>query len=257
MATIVAFAVLTQSHKDYARQQLWASIYQNDIQTELNLASGISHQKFTVSEGSEKRTFVALVNDLPIEQISEVALRTDTVEMWSHSINSLVKAEKNIDLDPIRVTLNLENEDHLHLFESNSTDCEISQQCASLSLTEEGVVHRTLFDSVHDIGSDYDTFQSPQLKKAFSLLPEMELIENTKKKIVYRHQISDDQYIDYHFDPQTLAREKKIIYVALGEQWYEMAVKDYLVREVLSATEFANIFDAQAYNLEQKKVIPL
>ncbi len=248
-------------HSDlYRGAEAWAAVVDREIRRQISAREGIVYEKTIIEEGRDKSLVVALKNDIAPDVTAQVAKRADTVEVWSHNITSLVKAEKNIDHVPAYVTLNLENEDHLHLFASASSTCEtlqMSQACAMQALTDEGVAHRKLFDEVHDIRSNYDRQENPQVIKEYESLPTMRLVSSDERLLVFRHQTEDGVRMDYYFDAQTFDRQKEVTSIALNGMWYEMAIKKYIDYQVVPTTEFATIFDVEAYTLEQRDVIPL
>ena len=226
--------------------------------------SEIYHQKLIVSEGKDKAAYVAKVKNVPIADAESVQLRHDTILEWEHGITNVSEIETDIAGKPLVVKLNLENEDHMHIFEYSPDTCDDLKRDGIESggclkeeiITEDYLAHRTLFDEVHNIESTYEQIVSYDPDKKQVNIRGLEYIEKTNEFYVFRtlHEGVEELY---HFDEETYLLKKRVTSIIDGEERYEMSVIEIIETTFINLEKSDEIFDPTTHNFEQLEVIPL
>jgi hypothetical protein len=231
--------------------------------------NSIYHHKYLVSEGKGKAAFVSKQTGISISDTSQVELRHDLVEEWSHGITNFSQIETDVAGRPLKVYLNLENEDHMHVFEYTPNDCtellvdgiETSSCTNTEKADETYVAHRTTFDSVHDIESLY----SDKIKYHEEPIEEvsvkgLEYVDRKKENGEYFYVFSsrkDSIEEHYYFSAETYLFKKKIVYIVDGAERYEMSTIVEIEQTFVEAEKWDEVFNPKKYSFEQVEVFPI
>jgi len=229
----------------------------------------IFHRLFVVKEGSGKIAFVAKSANIPLNEIEKVALRHDKVEQWSLGISNLSYIETDVSGRPITVKLNLENKDHMHIFEYAPSSCAAQErdgittpECTQKAeATKPYLAHRSTFDGVHDLKSLYNKEvaynPNPQPLTNFTTLTHVGRVSESGKTYETFSSIKDGIETRYYFDTETYLLKKRIITIIDGDTRYEMSEIEELEYSFLPADSKSEIFNPKGYPFVQKEVIPL
>lgn len=246
-----------------------AKVQSSQEEQSLRMQREIYTHKFVVSEGKDKAAYVAAVKDIPLSDAAQVPLRRDTIDEWRYGISNLGYIETNVPGRTVDVRLNLENDDHMHVFEYKPQDCDdqkreniTSTSCEQKALaTETYRAHRTVFDGVHDIESLYEAQlayapEAPPVLDVSRLKPVGIVAEETGSYRTFTEE-TDGVQTTYYFDTKTYALKKRIISLIKDGRRYEMSEIDEIDSGFIPAEEGQRLFDPKRYTYEQIEVIPL
>ncbi len=236
---------------------------------ENRMKSEVFFHTFVVREGEDKAAYVAKAKNIPLADAQSVPLRHDTVQEWRYGITNLSYIETDVRGRPVEVKLNLENDDHMHIFEYAPQSCGAQERAGieSESCTKSAEAsptyraHRSTFDSVHDIESVYaEEIAYQQNPNALIDFSELSYVgEEEEWNVKYRVFATRDDALEmqYFFDAQTHELKKRVITLIEGDQRYEMSEIEEVEYAFLPPSEAPEVFSPKRFSFEQLEVIPL
>ena len=232
-------------------------------------SQSIKHQKITYREGEDKISFSRGIEQL---QDKDIVVRSEVVERWEHGNYSLGIINSALPGTPVEVHLNYENEDHVHVFEYQPSDC---QEQASVGLFSEGCENarelrreekeaRRVLDRAHDLGTlytDVTGFDPGKDSELVQWLQDMKYIGKEEvgdsKRALFIVQHSEDLRSVLSFDTKTGKLLERRIFVVTPDKEYEMTVVEYGDITWLPSDQLDTIFNPTDYAFEQTSLIPL
>lgn len=269
IAAVVVLAVVPQGIERYQINAFIAQAEAAQLEISERTKQDIYEHTYVVREGKDKAAYVAKQKNIPLEDARAVPLRSDTITEWKHGITQLNHIETNIRGKPLHVSLNLENNDHMHVFEYAPDTCAAqestgihTESCTKKTeVTETYRAHRSVFDGVHDIASLYEgtLAYNPQPGKTVDFAELTYAGEQLVGDVGYTVFVSarDNIEIRYFFDTETHLLKQRTISILDGDMRYEMSEIQEVDFAFLPAEEAPEIFNPNRYSYEQMEVIPL
>lgn len=247
------------------QNQLYAAVLDNMTTERTQDQNSIVHMKMRVAEGRDKAVVVARLNEIDPQITAQVPQRSEEVELWQHGTNIMTVVRSDLPQQPTQAFMNLERDDHVHVLRYAPESCVRedptlqSPGCKQeKTLNDEQQAHRTLFDGVHNITSDYQNALSVHTKpfRVQDLEP-MQFDRIEQSHIVLQSQSQENLKREYRFDKNTLQLASVHTFLSLEGTWYEMSVIEYALKENIEAQKLDEIFDPEKYPLEQTDLIEL
>lgn len=269
IAATVVLAVVPGQYEAYRINSFISQAEAAQLARESRAKEEIFFHTFVVREGKDKAAYVAKAKNIPLEDAQSVPLRHDTIKEWRHGITNLSYIETDVRGRPVEVKLNLENDDHMHIFEYAPEDCAaqeragiVSESCTKKAeVTPTYQAHRTTFDAVHDIESVYSEEIAYQREAAapvdFSSLVYVGESEEWNKTYQVFAKRTDALEIRYLFDEDTHLLKKRVISLYESDARFEMSEIEEVEYAYLPPSDAPELFNPSRYSFEQKAVIPL
>ena len=244
---------------------LYASVLEQVAYEHTQDERAIVHVKMRVEEGKDKAEVVARISELDASVAELVPQRSEEVEFWSHGTNVMTVVRSNMPQQPARAFMNLERDNHVHVFRYEPEDCNSQTDTITSSgcsmrqgLTPEQKTYRKVFDGVHSIDADYQELLSIHTKPFQTLdLEPMSFDREEEKSIVFTALVQENLKREYVYEKTSLKLMSIHTFLQLEGQWYEMSAMYYEEKERLQPEVLEEIFDPSRYPLIQTELIQL